>query len=44
MADEAYDYISTNFYNSSNTANNELNKLVTKFKRLEAESNENLDS
>lgn len=35
MDDEAYDYISTHFQNSSNSKSNELAKLVSKFKHLE---------
>lgn len=35
MEDEAYDYITSHFQNSSNTSDNELNKLCTKFKNLE---------
>jgi hypothetical protein len=43
MDDEAYDFISRYFQNTSSMKKNELNMLVQKFKRLEAESHVNVD-
>jgi hypothetical protein len=43
MDDEAYDFITRHFQNTSSTNKNELNILVQKFKRLEAESSVNID-
>jgi hypothetical protein len=43
MDDEAYDFITRHFQNTTSTTKNELNVLVQQFKRLEAESHVNID-
>ena len=43
MDDEAYDFVTRHFQNTSSTTKNELNILVQKFKRLEADSKVNID-
>jgi hypothetical protein len=43
MLDEALEFITLQFESRNKRSNHVLNKLLTKFKRLEANTHENLD-